>query len=199
MAQFVRIGNVPMRVVADPDALGGFILATVQVDSNGDIIESGGGGGASSRPMRTIPIPSGGGTFAAGDRIGSTAGGDEVANVLATAGGQGIITGVQVVDRDNVGGTLEIHFFSASPTLPADNAAFSLSSAEVDKLVASVRITDFASLGGGKFGRSGPLAEEFKCADGQTSLWVAVHAVTGGAYTNGRPVIRLHVQEVTVT
>lgn len=172
--------------------------ACVPVDANGDPRLDVVGGGSTARPTLSLTLSNGGGAYQANDRLGDVAGGDQLANVLATAGGQGIVTAITCHDKDDVGGTLELWFFDASPTLAADNAAFSLADAELAKVVGVVRLTEFYDAVNGQFASSGPLAVPFKCASASTSLWVAVKAVTGGTYSDNGLAFQFHVSEVMV-
>jgi hypothetical protein len=175
-------------------------ILSYAVDIDGDAVASGGGGasGSTARPTVTLTLSNGGGAYAANDRIGGTAGGDLLAGIISTNAGQGVITAITCHDKDDVGGTLELWFFDASPTLAADNAAFSLADDQLAKAVAVVRLTEAYDAVNGQFLHSGPLAVPFKCASGADDLYVAVKAVTGGTYSDNGLVFQIHVSEVTV-
>lgn len=113
-----------------------------------------------------------------------------LADVVDLKGGSGKIVDVQLVcDEPTVtNGTFNIHFFNASHTIAADNAAFASLQANADEYQGFCPVT-LAAAGEGAVGRNsgkvvsaeGTLPIPFVCASDDTDLYVVIEATA--AYT----------------
>ena len=109
-----------------------------------------------------------------------TAGGFEVANAARTSGGSGVIRGVVVVSSDNAGPALEgeLWVFDSPVTAVADNAPFTLSSADAAKLCGVVPFELTVEAGSNSL--AVVAADIAFTAAGSASLWFLVRLA--GAY-----------------
>jgi hypothetical protein len=128
--------------------------------------------------------------YAAGDVVngdGSTSP-LTLADVVDIGGGSGRIVDVLLeCDEPTVtNGTFRIHFFNASHTIAADNAAFATLFANSDEHQGSCEVT-LAATGGGAAGRNQgkvvtaepTLPIPFVCATGDDSLYAVIEATAG--------------------
>ena len=81
--------------------------------------------------------------YIAGDQFGTLI---SLTNAARATGGSGRITGISFTDGDDLITALDIFFFDDSPTLAADNAPFSISDADADKIIWVARLSFFDDL-----------------------------------------------------
>lgn len=115
--------------------------------------------------------------YAAGDQFGTLI---TLTNSARSSGGGGFVTSVTFSDADALITALDIFFFHDTVTLAADNAAFSISDADVEKVLWVCRMTYFEPLALNRINTQNVgISIPYFCTG--TSLYAAVRIQT--AYT----------------
>lgn len=112
-------------------------------------------------------------SYAAGDQVGSLF---TLAGAARVTGGSGIITGIRLTDvagAAGVIGAMDVVFFDSTVTLAANNSAFSISDADVLKVIGIVQLAGSFSLTANRICQAFNLAIPYVCSGG-TSLFAAL-------------------------
>ena len=151
-------------------------------DSNGSLTVD----GKAYRSTVTFVRPSNATAYTAGDVIGATAG--SAIHTLTTAGPSGgyvLIQSVAMVTHDTsvpAGmSSFRIHFYNASPTAIADNAAFDLLTTDHGKYLGYVDLPAPQDFGSSIYTQTDYSGRLVKLATGSTSLFIEIE--TKGAFT----------------
>lgn len=128
--------------------------------------------------------------YTSGDVLAET---QVVTDALRWADGCGLIQSVVVVDEDDQGVALDLHFFSANRSLGTENAAPNISDANArDHLgVVAVAAGDYKDLGGVRVATVKGIGLAVKAASGTKDIYVG--AVTGGTPTHTASGLRLRI------
>lgn len=129
-----------------------------------------------------------GGAYATGDLLFNPI---ELSNVFALAAATGFLVTLNIIDKDDQGGIMDLVFFSAAPASGTLNAACPWSDAEMLNQVAAVSIVaaDYIDVGGAKTACRA-LALQVRAAASQTSLWMAGISRDSKTYTASGLVIK---------
>ena len=110
-----------------------------------------------------------------------------LAKVVGIAGGCGLIQSVVLTDYDDNGRAITLIFLDADVTIGTENSAVSISDANAASILGKVAIAagDYEDMIGSQFAQVLNVGLPFKCAAGQTSIWVAAvyRDATGDTYT----------------
>jgi len=153
--------------------------AAVSVSSYGDLHT------IARRDLQRISVTSAGlttatTTYASGDQTGNQF---TLANAARVTGGGGVITGVTLICATTVLGNMDVVFFDSSVTLAADNAAFSISSANALKIVGIVQLAGAYSFALNRMAQAVNISLPYVCSGG-TSLYAALITRTAnGVYS----------------
>ena len=142
--------------------------------------------GRAYRSTVTFARPSNATPYTAGDVVGATGG--SAIHTLATAGPSGgyvLIQSIAMVTHDTsvpAGmGSFRIHFYNASPTAIADNAAFDLLTTDHGKYLGYVDLPAPQDFGSSIYTQTDYPGRLVKLATGSTSLFIEIE--TKGAFT----------------
>lgn len=142
--------------------------------------------GKAYRSTVTVVRPSNTTPYAAGDVIGATGG--SAIHTLATAGPSGgyvLIQSIAMVTHDTSVPTgmssFRVHFYNASPTAIADNAAFDLLATDHGKYLGYVDLPTPQDFGSSIYTQTEYTGRLVKLATGSTSLFIEIE--TRGAFT----------------
>lgn len=116
--------------------------------------------------------------YVAGDQVGTIF---TVANAARALGGSGTITGVKLIDANDIIGAYDVVFFDASVSLAADNAAFAISDADALHLVGIVPLAGAFDLGANRLGQAFNVAVPYTCS-GSSSLFAALICRVGHTF-----------------
>lgn len=142
--------------------------------------------GKAYRSAVTITRPSDTTAYTAGDVVGDTGGSAII--TLSNVGPSGgwvlvqsarLMIGLSAVTSGMTG--FRLHFYTASPTAIADNAAFDLVSGDVDDYAGYIDLPTPQDFGSTIVAQSDYLGTLIKLADGSTSLYAQLQ--TKGAFT----------------
>jgi len=142
--------------------------------------------GTAYRSAVTITRPSDTTAYTAGDVVGDTGGSAII--TLSNVGPSGgwvlvqsarLMIGLSAVTSGMTG--FRLHFYTASPTAIADNAAFDLVSGDVDDYAGYIDLPTPQDFGSTIVAQSDYLGTLIKLADGSTSLYAQLQ--TKGAFT----------------
>ena len=117
--------------------------------------------------------------YASGDMVGAEL---TLANCARVNAGTGKITGVTVIDSAAQSVAAELWIFDTTVTEPADNAAWSVSDANANTLIAVIPLSNWYASALNSVSPNGNLSIPFKCAAGTTSLYMCY--VNRGAPTH---------------
>jgi hypothetical protein len=101
------------------------------------------------------------------------------ANAARYSGGTGLITGITLVDKNDIIGSYDIVISRVTMTLAGDNVAWAVSDADALNILAVVQLDTAIDIGGNRFAQAQNLAIPFDC--GATSLFVSM--ITRTAHT----------------
>ena len=142
--------------------------------------------GKAYRSIVTIIRPSNATAYTAGDVVGATGG--SAIHTLATAGPSGgyvLIQSISMATHDTsvpAGmGSFRIHFYNASPTAIADNAAFDLLTTDHGKYLGYVDLPAPQDFGSSIYTQTDYPGRLVKLAASSTSLFIEIE--TKGAFT----------------
>ena len=151
-------------------------------DNNGSLTVD----GKAFRSTVTFARPSNTTAYTAGDVVGSTTG--SAIHTLPTAGPSGgyiLIQSIAMVTHDTsvpAGmASFRIHFYNASPTAIADNAAFDLLTTDHGKYLGYVDLPTPQDFGSSIYSQTDYPGRLIKLATGSTSLFIEIE--TKGAFT----------------
>ena len=151
-------------------------------DNNGSLTVD----GKAFRSTVTFARPSNTTAYTAGDVVGSTTG--SAIHTLSTAGPSGgyiLIQSIAMVTHDTsvpAGmASFRIHFYNASPTAIADNAAFDLLTTDHGKYLGYVDLPTPQDFGSSIYTQTDYPGRLIKLATGSTSLFIEIE--TKGAFT----------------
>jgi hypothetical protein len=117
--------------------------------------------------------------YSQGDQMGTIF---TIPNASKITGGTGTILSARVLDKADVITNLRLHFFRASVTLAADNAAFAVSDADMDaSFIDYVTLDAAVDLGGNRAASAKNIGLGYDCA--ATSLFCAIENTTTGGHT----------------
>jgi len=179
-------GREAEKAAASATFIGGYdadhIPRALRTDAHGRLLA----GAQTASASRVITRPSNTTAYAAGDVIGDTGGSaiHELANA-GPAGGMVVLTkfllaiGLSAVPSGMAGFT--VHFYNASPTAIADNAAFDLVAADVGKYLGSMALGAATDRGAILIASALERTMTLQLADGSTSLFFEL--VTDAAFT----------------
>ena len=142
--------------------------------------------GGAYRSTATITRPSNTTAYTAGDVVGATGG--SAIHTLATAGPSGgyvLIQSISMATHDTsvpAGmGSFRVHFYNASPTAIADNAAFDLLTTDHGKYLGYVDLPTPQDFGSSIYTQTDYPGRLVKLATGSTNLFIEIE--TKGAFT----------------
>jgi hypothetical protein len=164
-----------IRVVRSPGDLDGEVFPAKQ-DVSGDAY----------RAAVTITRPSNTTAYTAGDVVGDT-GGSAIITMpsIGPSGGFVLVQSVSLIFSDTAVisgmGAYRLHFYSASPTAIADNAAFDLVSGERDTYMGYVDLPAPTDFGSSLYTQTDYPGLLIKLASASTTLYAELE--TKGAYT----------------
>jgi len=123
-----------------------------------------------------------GNVYADGDVLAAT---QELENVDIGMAVCGLIQSILVLDVDDQAQAFDLVFLDSNVALGTENAAVSISDANAAKIVGVVEIAtgDYVDLAGSQIAHKENLGIQFKCASGETSLWVGAISRGTGTYT----------------
>lgn len=126
--------------------------------------------------------------YAAGDVLSDTA---EVVGAARVNGGRAVLESVILIDEDDQGIALDLHFFATNVSLGTKNVAPSISDVNAREHLGAISIVagDYKDLGGVRVATLRSLGLLLEAAAASTSVWV--QAVTQGAPTHTANGIRL--------
>jgi hypothetical protein len=113
-------------------------------------------------------------------------------------GGQAIIRGITLHDKDDIGAGITLYFMRSNVSMGTINAAPTMASADVDKIVSSLVIetTDYKDLGGVQVAFKGDLGVPIQSlVDTRTIYVAAVIDSTNKTYTASGIVIDLWLED----
>jgi len=142
--------------------------------------------GKSYRTAVTITRPSNTTAYTAGDVVGDTSGSAIITlSSIGPSGGYVLIQSVSLVFSDasvpSGMGSFRLHFYSASPTAIADNAAFDLVSGERANYMGFVELPTPADFGSSLYAQLDYAGRMVQLAAGSSTLYAELE--TRGAYT----------------
>ena len=128
--------------------------------------------------------------YTSGDVLADT---QVMTGALRFVDGCGIIQSVSVIDEDDQGIALDLHFFSANRSLGTENSAPNISDANARDALGHVAIAsgDYKDLGGVRVATVKNIGLAVKAASGTKDLYVG--AVTGGTPTHTASGLRLRI------
>lgn len=134
--------------------------------------------------------------YASGDSMDTTA--LSFTSAVKSSGGNGWITAVRFIDKDDQGQDMELAFFDSSVTPATENAAHALSDGDAAKFIDSVKTSDGSWLDNGNNQvctiRPSPWIP-YHCT-GSTTLYGVLISRGTGTYTASGVVIELDVMKV---
>lgn len=159
---------------------------TATGDVAGATLDGGSGAGAyviPRRPKSKVTATIAGMTtattaYTAGDQLGTLV---SLSSMTNASGGYGTITGLWVYDDSSVIGGLELYFFNASITPASDNAAFSVSSADMLKCCGSIIVPTPVNTGNGYYISLNSVNFDYDTSGG-TTLYMAVQTLIGHTF-----------------
>lgn len=104
-------------------------------------------------------------TYATGDQTGSIF---VLPNAARLSNGGGTIVGITLIDSADVIGAMDVVVFDSNVTLAADNATFSISDSDANKIVALVPLAGSTDIGQNRIAQSFNLAIPYICSGGNT-------------------------------
>lgn len=139
-----------------------------------------------SRDLQRISVTSAGLTtattaYTAGDQVGTIF---ALTNAARRAGAGGTITGIVLIDAQDIIGAYDVVFFRQSVTLAADNAAFAISDANALHVVGLAQLAGAFDLGNNRIAQQFNLAIPYVC-EGSTTLYAALLTRTGHTFFTG--------------
>lgn len=129
--------------------------------------------------------------YTSGDVLADT---QVVTNAARKTDGTGTIQSLVVIDKDDNGVAMDLHFFSANVALGTENSPPSISDANTDNHLGSVSVAaaEYKDLGGVKVATVRGVALPFKAASGTRHIYVSA-VTTGGSPTHTATGITLRV------
>lgn len=194
-------GNaIPVKVNANGELVTDIGTATLNVTADGVEIKNDTGNpvpiadgntsltvdGKAYRSAVTVTRPSNTTAYAAGDVVGDTSGSAIITlSSIGPSGGYVLVQSVSLIFSDTAVisgmGAFRLHFYSASPTAIADNAAFDLVSGERANYMGFVDLAAPVDFGSSLYTQTDYPGRLIKLAAGSTTLYAELE--TKGAYT----------------
>lgn len=115
--------------------------------------------------------------YTAGDQVGNIF---AFPNAVAANGGFGVINHVELINAGDIIGTYDVVILRDTATLAADNAAFSLSVADILKVVTIIPLDGAYDLGAARVAYAGDIARPFDCV--ATTLYAALITRSGHTF-----------------
>jgi hypothetical protein len=115
-------------------------------------------------------------SYSVGDQMGTIF---TFAGAAIDSGGTGVLLSATVLDKADVITDLRLHFWKATVTLASDNAAFSVSDADMQNYLGNVSLTA-ADVGANRVAFAGNVGLGYSCA--ATSLFMAVETRTAHTF-----------------
>jgi hypothetical protein len=113
-----------------------------------------------------------GGTYSAADYVGPSGTVTAFNGCARYNGGSGRVIAATLIDKDKQAKAAEIWIFCDVVTPPDDNAAWTLTGAEMEKLVAIIPLSTYYSGAANSIASGIPVAPRaFQCADDSTALY----------------------------
>jgi hypothetical protein len=145
-----------------------------------------------SSTLLSVTIPTVAAAYGAGDVLGAPV---KLPNAFLDTKGTALLQSIQLLDKDDqAAAQVDLYFFNVLPTTQgADNAAFAISDAEADNIVAVVSVLsgDWNDVGGAKIASKGAIGQLVQGVAGVKDLWVV--AVARGTPTQTNNALRLKV------
>lgn len=116
-------------------------------------------------------------TYTVGDQAGTIF---TIAGAAKISGGGGVIQSIVLLDKGDVGTDYRIHFYRASVTLAADNAAFAVSDSDQENYCGVVQMPSMLDVGANRVSTLGNVGLGYDCSGG-TSLYAAIETRTANA------------------
>jgi hypothetical protein len=168
------------------------------VDGTGNQITSFGGSAGSTIFSSNLTLDTGG-SYTTGDSFCSLL---PVTNAVLLAGQTSTLTSISLTDKDNIGQGLVLYFFDRSVTLPANNAVWNVSDADMDFLLPGgmiqINTGDWIAPGTSPINRSVAL-DGYKIKlrpNSGTSIFMAAYVISAvaGTHTSNGVSIRLGIE-----
>jgi len=164
-------GAVIAEVGASPDAdfAGGTLILAgreaflpIEAGEKVALIEATVAMGQRASAVETAAVAGSTAPYAAGDVVGTKM---TFANMADEAGGAGLLQTVSVLSKSAQTALLDLILFNADPvTTFVDNAPLALNTADADKLIGVVHLSDWTALGGPSIAQADGLAKVYKVA-----------------------------------
>jgi hypothetical protein len=108
-----------------------------------------------------------------------------LANVVGLPAGAGVVQSITLLDCDDQGQALDIVILDSDVSLGTENAAVSIGDADAAKIIAIVEVAadDYIDLVNSQVACKDNLGIAFKCAAGDTSLYIGAISRGTGTYT----------------
>lgn len=115
--------------------------------------------------------------YVSGDQLGTIF---TFASAVRATGGTGYLTGVILNDKSNIIGAVDLVLFRESVTLAADNAAFAVSDADMDKAIGIISLPSATNLVNNRLTCAFDFKLPFDCVG--TSLFLALITRSGHTF-----------------
>jgi hypothetical protein len=128
--------------------------------------------------------------YADGDVLADT---QTITNAMRIAGGHGVLQSLQLVDPDAQGQPLDLYFFSVTHSLGTENAAPTISDADVIDMFGPVAIasSDYGDLGGCKVASVRGIGLMMEADAASRDLYVGAISRGTGTYAGGSLTLKL--------
>jgi len=120
-------------------------------------------------------------TYAIGDQTGTIF---TLPNAARLSNGGGTVVGITLIDSSDVIGAMDVVLFDSSVTLAADNAAFSISDSDANKIIALVPLAGATDIGNNRIAQSFNLAVPYICSGGNTLYAALITRSNNAVYSN---------------
>lgn len=128
-------------------------------------------------------------SYTAGDQVGTQF---TIANAARASGGTGRIKSVVLISAADITGSFDVVFTNASITLASDNAAYAISDADANKIVALVPLVGAYDIGNNRIAQALNLNIPYDCSGG-TSLYAGLITRAGHTFFGATTDLQLTV------
>lgn len=119
--------------------------------------------------------------YTTGDQTGSIF---VLPNAARLSNGGGTIVGVTLIDSSDVIGAMDVVVFDSNVTLAADNATFSISDPDANKIIALIPLAGATDIGNNRIAQSFNLAVPYVCSGGNTLYAALITRSNNSFYSN---------------
>jgi hypothetical protein len=138
----------------------------------------------------------GSGAYSSGDLVGAPI---ETGEMMLNDGGQALLTSLTVLDKAAQGAALDIWFFREEPTMAnADNAAFDLTDANLEKAIGHVKVVagDYSAGSSGSMACVRNINLLLQSVAKKRSVWVAVASRGTPTYASLDLILKFGVEQL---